>query len=69
MSVLTAQTRASATIITGLPILLALGLYIFVPGYFLPMTTTVIGYVLLGIAALLVIIGNVLIQRMTALAD
>jgi tight adherence protein B len=69
MSVLTAQSRASATIITGLPILLALGLYIFVPGYFLPMTTTVIGYVLLGIAALLVIIGNVLIQRMTALAD
>ncbi len=69
MSVLTAQSRASATIITGLPILLALGLYIFVPGYFLPMTTTFIGYVLLGIAALLVIIGNVLIQRMTALAD
>jgi len=69
MSVLTAQSRASATIITGLPILLALGLYIFVPGYFLPMTTTVVGYVLLGIAALLVIIGNVLIQRMTALAD
>src|ERR1700731_185481 len=66
MSVLTAQSRASATIITGLPILLALGLYIFVPGYFLPMTTTFIGYVLLGIAALLVIIGNVLIQRMTA---
>ena len=69
MSVLTAQSRASATIITGLPILLALGLYVFVPGYFLPMTTTFIGYVLLGVAALLVIIGNVLIQRMTALAD
>jgi len=69
MSVLTAQSRASATIITGLPILLALGLYIFVPGYFLPMTTTFIGYVLLGVAAVLVIIGNVLIQRMTALAD
>lgn len=67
MSVLTAQSRASATIITGLPILLALGLYVFVPGYFAPMTTTVVGYVLLGVAALLVIIGNVVIQRMTAL--
>jgi tight adherence protein B len=67
MSVLTAQSRASATIITGLPILLALGLYVFVPGYFAPMTSTLIGYVLLGVAALLVIIGNVLIQRMTAL--
>ena len=67
MSVLTAQSRASATIITGLPILLALGLYVFVPGYFAPMTSTFVGYVLLGIAALLVLIGNVLIQRMTTL--
>jgi tight adherence protein B len=67
MSVLTAQSRASATIITGLPILLALGLYVFVPGYFAPMTSTFVGYVLLGIAALLVLVGNVLIQRMTTL--
>jgi tight adherence protein B len=67
MSVLTAQSRASATIITGLPILLALGLYVFVPGYFAPMTTTAIGYVLLAVAALLILIGNVLIQRMTSL--
>jgi tight adherence protein B len=67
MSVLTAQSRASATIITGLPILLALGLYVFVPGYFAPMTRTFIGYVLLGVAALLILVGNVLIQRMTTL--
>ncbi len=67
MSVLTAQSRASATIITGLPILLGLGLYVFVPGYFAPMTSTVVGYVLLGIAGLLILIGNVLIRRMTAL--
>jgi tight adherence protein B len=67
MSVLTAQSRASATIITGLPILLALGLYVFVPGYFAPMTSTFIGYVLLGIAAFFVLVGNLIIQRMTAL--
>ncbi len=67
MSVLTAQSRASASIITGLPILLALGLYVFVPGYYAPMTTTFVGYLLLGVAAALVIIGNVIIQRMTAL--
>ena len=67
MAVLTAQSRASATIITGLPILLALGLYVFVPGYFAPMTTTFIGYVLLGVAAFLILVGNLLIQRMTAL--
>jgi len=69
MSVLTAQSRASATIITGLPILLALGLYVFVPGYFAPMTSTVIGYILLGIAGFLILIGNILIRRMTALQN
>ena len=67
MSVLTAQSRASATIITGLPILLALGLYVFVPGYFAPMTGTFVGYILLGIAGLLILVGNILIRRMTAL--
>jgi tight adherence protein B len=67
MAVLTAQSRASATIITGLPILLALGLYVFVPGYFAPMTSTFIGYVLLGIAGFLILVGNLLITRMTAL--
>jgi tight adherence protein B len=67
MQVLTAQSRASATIITGLPILLALGLYVFVPGYFAPMTSTVIGYILLGVAGFLILVGNLLITRMTAL--
>ena len=67
MSVLTAQSRASATIITGLPILLAFGLYLFVPGYFAPMTSTLLGYILLGIAGGFVVIGNVIIQRMTSL--
>jgi len=67
MRVLTAQSRASATIITALPILLALGLYVFVPGYFAPMTTTVVGYILLGVAGFLVLIGNIVISRMTQL--
>ncbi len=69
MAVLTAQSRASATIITGLPILLALGLYVFVPGYFAPMTSTFIGYILLGVAGFLILVGNLLINRMTALQD
>jgi len=67
MSVLTAQSRASATIITGLPILLALGLYVFVPGYYAPMTTTWVGYAMLGFAGFMILIGNLIIQRMTAL--
>ena len=67
MSVLTAQSRASATIITGLPILLALGLYVFVPGYYAPMTTSWVGYAMLGFAGFMILIGNLIIQRMTAL--
>src|SRR6202171_2429506 len=67
MSVLTAQSRASATIITGLPILLAFGLYLFVPGYFAPMTSTLLGFILLGLAGGFVLIGNLIIQRMTSL--
>ena len=67
MSVLTAQSRASASIITGLPILLALGLYVFVPGYYAPMTSSVVGLVMLGFAGFMVLIGNLLIQRMTSL--
>jgi tight adherence protein B len=69
MSVLTAQSRASAGIITGLPILLALGLYLFVPGYYAPMTSTFTGYALLGFATFLVLIGNLIIQRLTALEE
>ena len=67
MRVLTAQSRASATIITGLPILLALGLYVFVPGYYAPMTSTWVGYVLLVFAGAMIVIGNLLIRRMTSL--
>lgn len=67
MRVLTAQSRASATIITGLPILLTLGLYVFVPGYYAPMTSTWIGYALLVLAGAMIVIGNLLIGRMTSL--
>jgi len=38
-----------------------------VPGYFEPMTTTFIGYILLGIAGGLILVGNLLIRRMTQL--
>jgi len=67
MAVLTAQSRASASIITGLPILLALGLYVFVPGYYSPMTSNWVGFLLLGVAGFMILIGNLLIRRMTML--
>jgi len=66
MRVLTAQARASGYVVTGLPIILAFGMYAFTPGYFAPMTSTFFGYVLIGIAVFLILIGNLIINRMVS---
>src|SRR5438552_3934120 len=63
----TAQSRASALIITLLPIAAALLLYFFVQDYFRPMLTNPIGWVMLGFAALLLFIGNLIIRRLTTI--
>lgn len=64
----TAQSRASALIITLLPIAAALLLYFIVPDYFRPMFTNPLGWVIIFISAVLLLIGNVIIRRMTAIA-
>src|SRR5436309_2581320 len=64
----TAQSRASALIITLLPIAAALLLYFFVQDYFRPMLTNPIGWVMLVFAGFLLFIGNVIIRRLTAIA-
>lgn len=64
----TAQSRASAVIITLLPIVAAVLLYFVVRDYFRPMLTNPIGWFLLAIAALLLFVGNLLIRRLTAIA-
>jgi tight adherence protein B len=63
----TAQSRASSLIITLLPVAAAVFLYFVVPDYFRPMFINPIGWVILGIAAGLLAVGNVLIRRMTAI--
>jgi Flp pilus assembly protein TadB len=40
---------------------------VFVPGYYAPMTSTWIGYVMLAFAGFMILIGNLIIQRMTSL--
>ena len=69
MRVLTAQARASGYVVTGLPLILALGMYLFTPGYFAPMTSTFFGYVLIGIALFLILIGNLIINRMVSVEN
>ena len=64
----TAQSRASSLIITLLPLAAAAGLYFMVPGYFRPMFESTLGWVLIGISAGLLVIGNVIIRRITKIA-
>jgi tight adherence protein B len=61
----TAQSRASSLIITLLPLAAATGLYFLVPEYFRPMFASPLGWVLIGISAGLLVIGNVIIRRIT----
>ena len=64
----TAQSRASAVIITLLPIVAALLLYFVVRDYFRPMLVNPLGWFMLAVAALLLFIGNLIIRRLTAIA-
>ena len=64
----TAQSRASSLIITLLPIIAAAFLYFVVPDYFRPMFISPVGWVLIGVAAGLLAVGNIIIRRMTAIA-
>ena len=64
----TAQSRASSLIITLLPVAAAALLYFLVPDYFRPMLTSALGWVLIGISAGLLVIGNVIIRRITKIA-
>jgi tight adherence protein B len=64
----TAQSRATALIITLLPIVAAFLLYFVVRDYFRPMLVNPIGWFMLALAALLLFVGNVIIRRLTAIA-
>jgi len=64
---LTAQARASGTIITALPILLAVFMFFVTPTYFQPMFGNIIGWILLAIGAFMIFIGNLIIRRIVAI--
>jgi tight adherence protein B len=64
----TAQSRASSLIITLLPLAAGALLYFLVPDYFRPMFVNPLGWVMLGIAAGLLVIGNLIIRRITRIA-
>jgi len=64
---LTAQARASGTIITALPILLATFMFFVTPTYFQPMFGSIIGWILLAIGGFMIFIGNLIIRRIVAI--
>jgi tight adherence protein B len=64
----TAQSRATALIITLLPIVTAFLLYFLVRDYFRPMLVNPLGWVMLALAGFLLFIGNLIIRRLTAIA-
>jgi len=64
---LTAQARASGTIITALPILLATFMFFVTPTYFQPMFGSIIGWILLAIGGFMIFVGNLIIRRIVAI--
>ena len=64
MNVLTAHARASATLISALPLVLAVLMYAITPKYFAPMVFSPIGWFLIAIAVVLVVMGNVLMNQL-----
>jgi tight adherence protein B len=54
-------------IITLLPVAAAAFLFFVVPDYFRPMFTNPLGWVILAIATALLVMGNLIIRRITAI--
>ncbi|HVS48824.1 MAG TPA: type II secretion system F family protein [Candidatus Dormibacteraeota bacterium] len=67
IATLTAQARASGTLITFLPIVLAAFMYFVTPTYFRPMFESVIGWALIVFGAFMIFIGNLIIRRVVAI--
>jgi tight adherence protein B len=67
IATLTAQARASGTLITFLPIVLAVFMYFVTPTYFRPMFENFIGWILIAIGAFMIFVGNLIIRRVVAI--
>lgn len=67
IATLTAQARASGTLITFLPIVLATFMYFVTPTYFRPMFSNFIGWALIALGVFMIFIGNLIIRRIVAI--
>src|ERR1700681_1765645 len=67
IATLTAQARASGTLITFLPIVLGAFMYFVTPTYFRPMFENFVGWILIVIGAFMIFVGNLIIRRVVAI--
>src|SRR5579864_1446661 len=67
IATLTAQARASGTLITFLPLVLAAFMYFVTPTYFRPMFENFVGWILLVIGGFMIFVGNLIIRRVVAI--
>ena len=67
IATLTAQARASGTLITFLPLVLAAFMYFVTPTYFRPMFESIIGWGLIVFGCFMIFIGNMIIRRVVAI--
>src|SRR5205807_3128297 len=67
IATLTAQARASGTLITFLPLVLATFMYFVTPTYFRPMFESFYGWALIAIGAFMIFVGNLIIRRVVAI--
>ena len=67
IATLTAQARASGTLITFLPVVLAAFMYFVTPTYFRPMFENFVGWALIGIGLFMIFVGNLIIRRIVAI--
>ncbi len=67
ISTLTASARTSGQLITSLPIILSIFMYFATPTYFKPMTESVVGWVILGLAVIMIFLGNLVMKKVTAI--
>ena len=67
IAALTAQARASGTLITFLPLVLAAFMYFVTPTYFRPMFESFVGWGLIAIGVFMIFVGNLIIRRVVAI--
>jgi tight adherence protein B len=67
IATLTAQARASGTLITFLPLVLATFMFFVTPTYFRPMFDSIIGWAMMGLGLFMIFIGNLIIRRVVAI--